>query len=62
MTDKEWNDLNQDYIVCKAQIINNVEASLLYDLGNKEIVKILMRRINKYITDVLVEDCEKVER
>lgn len=62
MTDQEWNDLNQDYIVCKAQIINNVEASLLYDLGNEEIVKILMRRINEYITCVLVEDCEKVER
>lgn len=62
MTDKEWNDLHQGYIVCKAQIINNVEASLLYDLGNEEIVKILMRRINEYIIDVLVEDCEKVER
>lgn len=62
MTDQEWNELNQDYIVCKAQIINNVEASLLYDLGNEEIVKILMRRINEYITCVLVEDCEKVER
>lgn len=62
MTDKEWNDLHQDYIVCKAQIINNVESALLHDLGNEEIVKILMRRINEYITCVLVEDCEKVER
>ena len=61
MTDQEWNDLHQDYIVCKAQIINNVESALLDDLGNEEIVKILMRRINEYITDVLVEDCEKVE-
>ena len=61
MTEKEWNDLHQDYIVCKAQIINNVESALLYDLGNEGIVKILMRRINDYITEMLVEDCERVE-